>query len=139
MSESKYKEHVIPIRTYLAVAMALFILTVITVSVSFIHLGGWNAVVAFGVATIKGLLVALFFMHLLYDKKIYMIIFVTALLFLGLFIALTMFDIVLRGQVNPDTSSPINNEAAIYEKKAADSLQIEIIDDTASVLPDRDH
>ena len=43
-----HKPHVLPLRTYLLVAGALMILTAITVGVSFIHLGGWNAIVAVG-------------------------------------------------------------------------------------------
>ncbi|MEW5923425.1 MAG: cytochrome C oxidase subunit IV family protein [Candidatus Zixiibacteriota bacterium] len=139
MSDSRHNEHILPIKTYVAVAAGLFILTAVTVGVSFIHLGGWNAVVAFGVATIKGLLVAMFFMHLLYDRKIYLIIFATALLFLGVFIALTMFDILLRGPINPDTSSPIKNEAVIYEKNTTDSLQMEVIEDNAAVSTQSGH
>ena len=132
MNDSEHKEHILPVKTYLAVAAGLFILTVLTVGVSFIHLGGWNAVAAFGIATVKGILVAMFFMHLLYDRKIYLIIFATALLFLGVFIALTMFDILLRGPINPDTSAPIDKEAVIYEKNAADSLHLEIIGDSTT-------
>jgi len=135
----KDKHHILPLKTYLAVAAGLFVLTVITVGVSFIPLGGWNAVVAFSVATLKGLLVAMFFMHLLYDKKIYLIIFITALVFLGVFIALTMFDILLRGPINEMTRDPIIKDAVIYEKSAADSLQIEPVIDSAETTSDPGH
>ena len=41
---AKEKEHILPVKTYLAVAAALLVLTVMTVGISFIKLGGWNAV-----------------------------------------------------------------------------------------------
>jgi cytochrome c oxidase subunit 4 len=77
--------HIVPLRVYLGVAAMLFVLTGVTVGVSFIPLGGWNVVVALIVASIKATFVALIFMHLLYDKKIYLTIFVTAILFLAVY------------------------------------------------------
>ncbi len=108
--------HVVPAKTYIAVGVALLLLTAVTVGVSFIHLGGWNAIAAVGIASVKALLVALIFMHLLYDKKIFLIIFSTAILFLGIFLALTMFDILSRGEIYPDYEKPIEKSAVIYEK-----------------------
>ncbi len=114
--------HITPLRTYLAVGVALFIQTGITVAISFIPLGGWNAIVAIGLASIKGVLVALIFMHLLYDKKIYLVVFVAALLFLAVFIALTMFDTLSRGDIHEISEHPIKGKAVIYDAPAADTL-----------------
>ena len=50
---------------------ALMVLTIITVGVSYLHLPVAAAVtVALVVATIKGSLVALYFMHLLHERKV---------------------------------------------------------------------
>jgi cytochrome c oxidase subunit 4 len=118
MNEQSAQEnrHIIPAKIYIAVGVALLFLTAITVGVSFIHLGGWNAIAAVGIASVKALLVALIFMHLLYDKKVFLVIFSTAILFLGIFLALTMFDILSRGEIYPDYEKPIEKNAAIYEK-----------------------
>lgn len=116
MSESEQKSHVVPLKTYLMVAMALFILTGLTVGISFIHLGGFNALVAICIASVKALLVAMIFMHLWYDKKIFMIIFATAIVFLGIFLSFTMFDILSRGDIYPGYEQPINKNAIIYDK-----------------------
>ena len=62
--------HIVPLRVYLGIGAALMVMTAVTVGVSFIHLGGWNVVVALTIASIKATLVALVFMHLLYDKKL---------------------------------------------------------------------
>jgi cytochrome c oxidase subunit 4 len=117
------KPHVTPLKVYLAVAAALLALTAITVGVSFIPLGGWNAVVAVGIASIKALLVAFIFMHLWYDRKIYLVIFSTAILMLTIFIALTMFDTLERGEIYSITEQPIEKEAVIYKEHSADSTK----------------
>jgi cytochrome c oxidase subunit 4 len=108
--------HIVPLRTYLAVGGALLILTAVTVGVSFLPLGGWNAIVALGLASLKATLVALFFMHLLYDKKIFMVVFVVSIMMLGIFIGLTMFDTLRRGDVNSISAQPIEKNAAMYNK-----------------------
>lgn len=127
-SLAKTHDHITPLRVYLTIATALLILTAITVKISLINLGGWNLIVAIGVATVKASLVALFFMHLLYDKKIYMIVFGVGVLFLAIFIALTMFDTLERGAVNAIEDGPINKSAVIYQKQAADSTRIDSIE-----------
>ncbi|OGC95750.1 MAG: hypothetical protein A2W25_08960 [candidate division Zixibacteria bacterium RBG_16_53_22] len=111
----EHSDHITPLRIYLSVGLALFILTALTVTISKIHLGPWNAIVALGIASFKGLLVALFFMHLLYDKKIYMIIVSVALVMLAILIALTMADILRRGDINGYEAVPIRREAKIYD------------------------
>jgi cytochrome c oxidase subunit 4 len=114
-------QHVTSLQVYLSVGAALVILTALTVKVSMIHLGGWNAVVALTIAATKGLLVALFFMHLIYDKKIYMIIMATALVTLAVFIILTMFDTLRRGDIYTIEQNPIHPEAKIYQQAPADT------------------
>ena len=107
--------HIVSLKIHLGVGAALFILTGITVAVSFVQLGGWNLVVALGVASIKASLVALIYMHLRYDKKIYMIVFLTAILFLAIFIIFTMFDTMTRDQLYSIKAEPINKNAALYD------------------------
>jgi len=58
------------VKTYYMVFGALMVLTIITVGVSYLHLPIPMAIaVALIVATIKGSLVALFFMHLSNERK----------------------------------------------------------------------
>lgn len=115
-TQSENKPHITPLKTYLGVAAALMVLTVITVAVSFIDLGGFNIVIALIIASIKATLVGFFFMHLYYDNKTYMIVLATALAFLTLFISLTMFDTLRRDDVYDIESHPIQKEAIIYQK-----------------------
>lgn len=110
--------HVLPLKVYLGVAAALLILTGVTVGVSFIHFGAWNMVVAMTIAGIKMILVALIFMHLKYDNKLYCAIFAIAIVFLLIFIIFTLFDTLDRGAIYEEKARPIKAEASIY-----DSLQ----------------
>ena len=74
------------VRVYITVFVALMVLTVITVAVSYIHLPLAMAVtVALIVATVKGSLVACYFMHLISEKKLIIAVLVlTAVFFLAL-------------------------------------------------------
>lgn len=74
------------VRIYVTVFVALMVLTIVTVAVSYLDLSVPMAVtVALLVATVKGTLVACYFMHLVDEKKlIYVVLALTALFFLVL-------------------------------------------------------
>lgn len=96
-------EHAHPVtgpKTYAIVLAALLVLTVITVQASYFDFGAWNIVVALLIASAKGSLVALYFMHLRHDK-FNAVIFVGGLLFLAIFLIWTLFDIATRQTVLP--------------------------------------
>ncbi len=114
--------HILPIRTYAAVFAGLLVLTVVTVAIAKMDLGGWNAVVAVGIASLKASLVALFFMHLLYDEKIMLFIFLSGIFFISLFIILTLFDTARRADLYEETAFPIQQDAEIY-RLPADTTQ----------------
>jgi cytochrome c oxidase subunit 4 len=78
----------------------LIMFTFITVAVSYVDLGAANTVVAVLIATIKAGLVSLFFMHLRYDKVFHGLIFISAFVFLGLFLTYTNDDLDTRGRVD---------------------------------------
>jgi cytochrome c oxidase subunit 4 len=71
------------VRIYITVFVALMVLTIVTVAISRLHLEVHTAVaIALLVATIKGSLVACYFMHLISEKKlIYAVLAVTAAFF----------------------------------------------------------
>jgi cytochrome c oxidase subunit IV len=92
--ETGHTAHAMPLWILVVVWLALMFLTYITVAVSYIDLGSMNMIVAMGVATLKASLVVLFFMHLLYDKPLNALVFVTALLFVALFIVIVLLDSV---------------------------------------------
>ncbi len=74
------------VRKYLFVFGALLVLTIVTVSISYLHLAVIPAIVAaMIVASVKGSLVASYFMHLISERKfIYFVLVLTAVFFIGL-------------------------------------------------------
>jgi len=82
------------VRIYITVFVTLMVLTIVTVVVSRFHLPVPIAVtVALIVATIKGSLVACYFMHLISEKKlIYAVLALTAFFFVAL-MALPIFTV----------------------------------------------
>ncbi len=96
-NESSHDEHggvghVMPMKVLVGVFASLLVLTVVTVAVTYVDLGSLNLLVAMGVAAVKGTLVVLYFMHLRYDRPFNAVVFVSALLFLTLFITFTLLD-----------------------------------------------
>jgi len=90
-------------KIYVMVLAGLLVLTAITVAVSRINFGSnmTNVIIALGIASIKGSLVALFFMHLRWDKPMNAIIFCSSLFFLGLFLITCYTDVIARPAVEP--------------------------------------
>ena len=74
------------VKVYIIVFVALMALTLITVAVSYLHLSTPMAIaVALFVATIKGSLVACYFMHLISERKlIYAVLAITVFMFIVL-------------------------------------------------------
>lgn len=95
------EQHVLPISVYLGVWGALVFLTVVTVAVSRFDFGSANTFIALLVATIKGSLVALYFMHLRYDNKLNLIILISSLLFVSIFFTPTLIDLGTRDSIDP--------------------------------------
>jgi cytochrome c oxidase subunit 4 len=82
---------------YYTIWIALLCLTVITAAVSFVDLGPFNTVVALVIATVKALLVILFFMHVKYtSEKLTKTVIVAAVFWLFLLLALSMADYTTR-------------------------------------------
>jgi len=84
--------HVAPLRALLGTGIALLVLTWITVAVAAIDLGEANIYIALGVAVVKASLVALFFMHLRWDRPFNGIVFCGSIAFVALFLCFAMTD-----------------------------------------------
>ena len=84
--------HPMPIWMLLTVFFALLALTVLTVYQSTFNLGNIEVWLSLTIATIKAGLVIAFFMHLLWDKPLNMIIILSSLIFVALFLGFTMMD-----------------------------------------------
>lgn len=99
---------------YVKTLIALLFLTGATVGASYIDFGSGNVVIALFIASIKATLVALFFMHLRYDKPINGVIAGAGFLFLGIFLMFTFLDFGTRDGLRPvnwNGKMPIYNTA----------------------------
>jgi cytochrome c oxidase subunit IV len=81
---------------YFAIFIALLGLTGVTVWVAFIDLGLLNTIAALSIAGVKAILVALFFMHLRYSRRLTWLVAAGGIFWLALLIAFTLSDYATR-------------------------------------------
>jgi len=101
--------HVVPVKTYLGIFVALLVLTGLTTGVAFVDFGELhtgihlldmiplNTVAALAIAVVKMLLVILFFMHVKYSSGLTKIVVMAGFLFLAILVSLTLADELTRG------------------------------------------
>lgn len=89
-------EHIQPRRVLYMIFAALIVLTGTTVWVAFINLGPFNPVVALAIATVKAILVVLFFMEVRYSSRLTKITVVSGTFWLIILIFLTLSDYLSR-------------------------------------------
>ncbi len=99
-------------RKYLLTLITLLILTAITVGASYIQFGSANVVIALTIATIKAIIVALIFMHLLHDKPVNAVIAGAGFIFLGIFLLFDFLDIDSRTNPQPVNFHPLPTATA---------------------------
>ncbi|HWY04212.1 MAG TPA: cytochrome C oxidase subunit IV family protein [Candidatus Acidoferrum sp.] len=82
-----------PLKMYFGIWAALLLGTLVTYKAAFIELGRYNAAVALIIATIKALLVALFFMHIKgAHEKLLKLVVISTVFFLFILLILSMAD-----------------------------------------------
>jgi cytochrome c oxidase subunit 4 len=84
--------HVVPFKILAGVAAALLTLTVITVMAARIHFGQFNLIIALAIATLKATLVALFFMHLRWDRPFHAVLVISGIFAALLFVSIPFMD-----------------------------------------------
>lgn len=84
--------HPMPVWQLLTVFGILIFLTIATVVQSTLDLGNLELWVSLVIATVKALLVMLFFMHMIHDKPFNVIVFMSSFIFVALFIGITLMD-----------------------------------------------
>ena len=94
---SEHGVHVVPVRIYVAVFLTLLALTAVTVWAAGRDFGALNTVVALAIAVTKASLVVLFFMHVKYGTPLVKLAVLSALVFLGLLMTITLSDYRSRG------------------------------------------
>lgn len=84
--------HVVPTKFLAGILGALLVLTVVTYLAAQVDLGAANVPIAIAIATVKASLVALFFMHLRWDRPFNGLILLISLGGLALFLSLALLD-----------------------------------------------
>src|SRR2546426_12788575 len=87
---------VTPLLTYFFVFIALAAGTLLTWYASTINLGWANTPIALVIATIKAVLVILYFMHLKYSTRLTWVVVIAAFLWLAMLFVLTFSDYLTR-------------------------------------------
>ena len=91
--------HVAPKSMYYGVFGALMIGTALTVAAAFVDLGALNNVVMLLIASVKALLVILFFMHVRWSTRLTWVVAASGFVWLIILFGLTMTDYLTRGWV----------------------------------------
>jgi len=96
MEENKF--HILKYRIYILVWVGLVMLTGITVSAAGLNLGRLSVAVVLTIAGLKSGLVLNYFMHLKYERRLWLfkLMIPGIIILLILFIGLTFFDVALR-------------------------------------------
>lgn len=92
---------------YVRTLIALLFLTILTVAASYVDFGSGNVVIALFIASIKASLVALFFMHLRYEKPVNAVIACSGFLFLGIFLMFAFMDFNTRDDARAMHPQPV--------------------------------
>ena len=90
-------EHILPVRNYLAVYVALMILLGATVGAAYIDLGRFNFTLSILIAIAKATLILMIFMHVRYGEKLVWVFSTGAFLWLAILITLSLNDYFTRG------------------------------------------
>ena len=90
--------HKIPKKTYYLVFAILMVLLALTVAVAYIDLGRTlNIIIAMTIATVKAVLVLLYFMHVRYSTKLTWIFVGAGFFWFLIMVGLTFSDYATRG------------------------------------------
>ncbi len=88
--------HIVPYKVYVYIWAALVILTGITVGASYANLSHVAILTAILIATVKGSLVLMYFMHIRFERPIFTVMILATLITYGIFVGLTFTDYFYR-------------------------------------------
>jgi cytochrome c oxidase subunit 4 len=102
--------HIVPVRTYILIFLALMAGTWLTVMAAGIDFGAFNLVVALGIAITKATLVVLFFMHAKYSGRLVHVVVVASIGWLVLLLT------IVTDYYSPKTDGRIPERATIVRE-----------------------
>ena len=83
--------------TLLVVFVVLMALLAATIAVARIHLGPWNFIAAAAIATVKAVVIVLYFMHVKYSPRLIWLVAGAGFFWFGILVSLTLTDYLTRG------------------------------------------
>ncbi len=89
-------KHIIAVKTYVLVWVALLCLTGLTIEAARLQMGEWSMVANIAIASTKASLVLWFFMHLRQEKRLFKLMLFVPIITISIIIGLTFFDIWYR-------------------------------------------
>jgi cytochrome c oxidase subunit 4 len=90
-------EHIVPVRIYITIFLALLVGTALTVLAAFYDFPWqFNTIIALTIASTKATLVVLYFMHVRYSPRLVWVIVASALFWMGILFAFTFSDYFTR-------------------------------------------
>ncbi len=90
-------DHVVSLKVYVGIFLALMVLTAVTVWAAYLDLEGpLNTVLALSIAILKTTLVILYFMHVRYSDKLTWVFALAGFFWLVILLALLMADYISR-------------------------------------------
>jgi cytochrome c oxidase subunit IV len=102
--------HIVPVRTYILVFLALLAGTWLTVAAAGQDFGPFNTVVALGIAITKATLVILFFMHVKYSGRLVQVVVIASVGWLVLLMT------ILGDYYSPRTDGHVPDRPAIVRE-----------------------
>jgi cytochrome c oxidase subunit IV len=84
-------------RTYLLTGVALLSLLALTIAVSYLDLGAFNAVLATAISIASATLIILFYMHVHHSKPLLWVFVGAGFFWVGIMFALALSDFMTRG------------------------------------------
>ena len=100
MSEHSSEEIARHVKIYIIVFVTLLVLTLVTVAVSYLHVPiAWAITIAMIIATIKGSLVACYFMHLLSERRLILVVLAMTVFLFAVLMLLPSLDVSASSSV----------------------------------------
>ncbi len=88
--------HITPYKILARVVLVLMFLTLLTVSISELHLGAFSVTVALLIAGVKGFMILTYFMHLKYESLLLRILVATIFVMYAVIVLITFIDYAYR-------------------------------------------
>jgi cytochrome c oxidase subunit 4 len=115
-NQDPHAEHSVPMSTYWIVFILLMVFLIITVIAAFIPLGPLNMPVAMTIATIKAILVVLFFMHVKFASRLTKVFVAASVTWLAIMFVMTFMDYESRSWLSNSRGWVDNPVKAAYDE-----------------------